>query len=183
MGDNNNVWRFDHTFSDLDKWSKQFIGLDKMVDTINRSAEHINKTWSSYPPFNLKKTEDNKYVLEMAVAGFSKNDIELTIEGEKLLIKGSTTVDTLVADGINQTFLHKGISDRPFTRTFTLADNVEIVSAEMVNGLLKIWLEHIIPDHKKPKKIDIAGAESAPSKQLLTAGEAALKQLLTETKK
>ena len=67
----------------------------------------------------------------------------------------STTLDTLVADGIDTKFLHKGISDRPFERTFTLADNVVVNNAQMVNGMLKIWLEHIIPENKKSKKINI----------------------------
>lgn len=164
------VWHFDHTFSDLDKWSKHFIGLDKLVDNIHKSAEHVNKTITSYPPFNLKKSDQNKYVLEMAVAGFGKNDIEITLEDDKLIIDGKTTIDTLTADGIDQTFLHKGISDRPFKRTFTIADNVEIKSAEMINGLLKIWLEHIIPENKKPKKIDINEAPASDRKFLTEGG-------------
>ena len=167
MGNKDGVWQFDHTFSDLDKWSKHFIGLDKMVDNIYKSVEHVNKTMTSYPPFNLKKTEENKYVLEMAVAGFGKSDIEITLEEDKLVIDGKTTIDTLTTDGVNQTFLHKGISDRPFKRTFTLADNVEIMGAEMINGVLKIWLEHIIPEHKKPKKIDIAEKPAASEKKFL----------------
>jgi molecular chaperone IbpA len=95
----------------------------------------------------------------MAVAGFGKQDIELTLEENKLKIKGGTTLDTLTTDGINVDYLHKGISDRPFERTFSLADNVVVNNAQYVNGLLKIWLEHIIPENKKPKKIDIEDAE------------------------
>jgi molecular chaperone IbpA len=97
----------------------------------------------------------------MAVAGFGKQDIELTLEENKLKIAGHTTLDTITDDGINQQFLHKGISDRPFNRTFTLADNVVVNNAKMVNGMLKIWLEHIIPEDKKPKKIDIETEEEA----------------------
>ena len=93
--------------------------------------------------------------------------IEITLEEDKLVIDGKTTIDTLTTDGVNQTFLHKGISDRPFKRTFTLADNVEIMGAEMINGVLKIWLEHIIPEHKKPKKIDIAEKPAASEKKFL----------------
>lgn len=166
------MWRLDHTFADMDKWSKHFIGLDKFADRVHETMEHITKTATSYPPFNLKKVEDNKYVLEMAVAGFSKQDIELTLEDSKLVINGKTTLDTAIADGADQTFLHKGISDRPFSRSFTLADNVEIRNAEMINGLLKIWLEHIIPEHKKPKKIDISdSAEEKTGKKFLTEGK------------
>jgi molecular chaperone IbpA len=148
---------FDSTFADLEKFNKFFVGSDKLADRLAETVNYISNTAtnSTYPPFNLKKTDDNVYVIELAVAGFGKQDIEMTLEDNKLIVKGSTTVDTLVEDGVNQTFLHKGISDRPFTRSFTLADNVVINNAQMMNGLLKIWLEHVIPEHKKPKKIDI----------------------------
>ena len=169
------TYKFDHSFAEFDKFSKFFVGADKFAQKMNETVEHIAKTAaSSYPPFNLKKTDDNVYVIEMAVAGFGKQDIELTLEDNKLKIKGHTTVDTLVSDGIDQTFLHKGISDRPFERTFTLADNVVVNNAQMVNGLLKVWLEHIIPEDKKPKKIDIEETDApAPKgkKQLLNEGK------------
>lgn len=151
-------YKFDHTFYDLAEFDKFFVGADKFAQRIQETADLLANTASSagYPPFNLKKTDDNVYVIEMAVAGFGKQDIELTLEDNKLKIAGQTTVETLTEDGISQTFLHKGISDRPFTRTFTLADNVVVNNAKMVNGLLKIWLEHVIPEDKKPKKIDIS---------------------------
>jgi molecular chaperone IbpA len=150
-------YKFDHTFSDLNKFDKFFVGSDKFLAKVQETMDLVANSAASagYPPFNLKKTEDNVYVIEMAVAGFGKNDIELTLEENKLKIAGHTTVDSLVADGIDQKFLHKGISDRPFERTFSLADNVVVNNAQYVNGLLKIWLEHIIPEDKKPKKINI----------------------------
>jgi len=150
-------YKFDHTFSDLAKFDKYFVGSDKFLAKVQETMDLVANSAASagYPPFNLKKTDDNVYVIEMAVAGFGKNDIELTLEDNKLKIAGHTTVDTLVADGVDQTFLHKGISDRPFERTFSLADNVVVNNAQYINGLLKIWLEHIIPEDKKPKKIDI----------------------------
>lgn len=150
-------YKFDSAFADLDKFNKFFVGSDKFAERLTETVNYISNTAlnPSYPPFNLKKTDDNVYVIEMAVAGFGKNDIEMTLEDNQLIIKGSTTIDTLTEDGVNQTFLHKGISDRPFNRSFTLADNVIINNAALTNGLLKIWLEHVIPEHKKPKKIDI----------------------------
>lgn len=162
-------YKFDHSFSDLSKFDKYFVGADKFFERIKETSELIaNTAQSTYPPFNLKKTDDNVYVLEMAVAGFGKQDLELTLEDSRLKIKGATTLDTLVEDGVNTQYLHKGISDRAFERTFTLADNVVINNAQMVNGLLKIWLEHIIPEDKKPKKIDITDeAPAASSKQFL----------------
>jgi len=146
-----------HTFADLAKFDKFFVGSDKFTSKMLETIDALSKSANApYPPFNLKKVDDNKYVVELAVAGFAKQDIELTLEDNKLIIKGETTLDTLTNDGIDVSYLHKGISDRAFTRTFSLADNVVVNNAEMVNGLLKVWLEHIIPEHKKPRKIDIA---------------------------
>lgn len=147
-----NTYKFDHSFSDLAKFDKYFVGADKFFQRVKETSDLIaNNAAAAYPPFNLKKTDDNVYVIEMAVAGFGKQDIELTLEDNKLKIKGSAQADT--NEFIES--LHKGISDRPFERTFSLADNVVVNNAQMVNGLLKIWLEHIIPEDKKPKKIDI----------------------------
>jgi len=164
----NNIWntyKFDHSFSDLEKFGKFFVGADKLAQKFQDTVDHISKTaGTSYPPFNLKKTDDNVYVIEMAVAGFGKQDIELTLEDNKLVIKGQTTLDTLIEDGINVQYLHKGIADRAFTRSFALNDNVVVNNAQMMNGILKIWLEHIIPEDKKPKKIDIEDTEVASTK-------------------
>jgi molecular chaperone IbpA len=155
------TYKFDHSFADLDKFGKYFVGADKVVQRMAETVEHIQKTaGATFPPFNLKKTDDNVYVVELAVAGFGKQDIELTLEDNKLIVKGNTSADTEeVAD-----YLHKGIADRAFTRTFSLADNVVVNNAAMVNGILKIWLEHIIPEDKKPKKIDITDPAEAPKK-------------------
>lgn len=163
------MYKFDHTFSDLAKFDKYFVGHDKFLAKIQETVDHIQKTAGTYPPFNLKKTDENVYVVELAVAGFGKQDIELTLEDNKLVIKGNTSVDS---EETNE-YLHKGIAERPFTRTFSLADNVVVNNASMVNGILKIWLEHIIPEDKKPRKIDITEddtVEPAPKgkKQILT---------------
>lgn len=159
------TYRFDHTFADLDKFSKFFVGADKIAQKMQETVDHISKTaGNTYPPFNLKKTDDNKYVIELACAGFGKQDIELTLEDNQLVIKGNTTLETITADGIATEYLHKGIAERPFTRSFSLADNVVVNNAQMMNGILKIWLEHIIPEDKKPKKIDIEDVNEEPKK-------------------
>ena len=157
-----NNYKFDHTFADLEKFGKFFVGSDKIAQKFQETVDHIQKTASNinYPPFNLKKTDENVYVVELAVAGFGKQDVELTLEDNKLVIKGQTTLDTVSQDGIETQYLHKGIADRAFTRTFSLADNVVVNNAQMINGILKIWLEHIIPEDKKPKKIDITDEPS-----------------------
>ena len=166
------TYSFDSNFADaLNKLSKNFIGVDKMFDSMMQTSEAMAKAASAYPPYNIKKVDDNKYVIELAVAGFSKQDITLTLEDDKLTIDGQTTLDTAIGDAVNQTFLYKGISERPFKRVFSLADNVEIKNAEMINGLLKIWLEQIVPEHKKPKKIDINDSSTPSEKKLLTEGD------------
>lgn len=154
------IHKFDHTFADLAKFDRYFVGADKFFAQAQKTADLLANTASvaGYPPFNLKKTDENTYVVEMAVAGFGKQDIEMTLEDNKLIISGKSSLDSEESQ-----FLHKGISDRAFTRTFTLADNVVVNNAKMMNGLLKIWLEHIIPEDKKPKKIEIKSEDEAPS--------------------
>ena len=104
----NTPYRFDHSFADLAKFDKFFVGSDKFLAKVQETAEYLANTaaHSGYPPFNLKKTDDNVYVIEMAVAGFGKQDIELTLEENKLKVTGQTTIDTLTEDGINASYLH-----------------------------------------------------------------------------
>jgi len=126
------------------------VGFDKTFKLLASHLEGIGKNIPGYPPYNIKKVEENKYVIEMAVAGFAKTDIEITMENGKLLISGNTTPDE--SDAM---YFYKGIAERAFSRQFTLADSVEIKDAHLVNGILKIILEQIIPEDKKPKKIEI----------------------------
>jgi molecular chaperone IbpA len=115
--------------------------------------DDFTKNIPNYPPYNIKKTGDNTYVIELAVAGFAKQDIEIEFADDKLIIKGNTKDDE------SSDFLFKGIAARNFTRTFVLDDQIEIKDAAMLNGMLKIALERIIPDHKKPKKIEVKDSD------------------------
>lgn len=169
------TWKFDHTHAQIPNIDRYFIGLDRIAERVSTLAEETQKAVSNYPPYNIKKVGDNKYVIEMAVAGFSKHDIEIEIVDDKLTIKGNSEADSKFdpenADGMFA-MLYQGLAMRPFTRTFTLADNVEIKGASMLNGILKVALEAIIPDHKKPKKIEITDAEeSATTAEFLTEEE------------
>jgi molecular chaperone IbpA len=110
----------------------------------------------------IKKTGDNTYVIELAVAGFAKQDIEIELADGKMIIKGNVKGDE------NANYLIKGIADRAFTRTFALEDQIEVKDAEMLNGMLRVFLERIIPEHKKPKKIEVKEKSKSTSKQLLT---------------
>jgi molecular chaperone IbpA len=151
---------------DTSYFDRYFVGADKLVKTLQDNAEWLaNNAAASYPPFNLKKVEDNKYVIEMAVAGFGKQDLEIELVEDKLIIKGNAAAQfdeaTQKSDGEWQwpEFLYQGLANRPFTRSFNLADNVEIRGASLLNGILKIALEAIIPEHKKPKKVEINDEE------------------------
>ncbi len=124
------------------------IGFDKFFDRFKELQTQAAKA-VTYPPYNIKKTGDNTYVIEMAVAGFGKQDIEITLEDNTLKINGN-----IANDGDEKNYLFKGIAERPFARTFTLADTVEIKNAELINGMLRIFLDNILPE-KKAKKVDI----------------------------
>lgn len=124
--------------------TKNAVGFDELFNKFSDTIKTVG-----YPPYNIKKTSDNTYVIEMAVAGFGKQDIEMTLEDGVLTIKGEMKNDD------KNDYLFKGIADRAFTRKFTLADTVEIKNADMLNGMLRVWLERFIPESKKPRKIDI----------------------------
>jgi molecular chaperone IbpA len=141
------------------------IGFEPILKKLAEMSETLPKI-PTYPPYNIRQTGENTYVIEIAVAGFGKQDLELELEDGKLTIKGNVhTNDT------DENYIFKGIADRAFTRTFTLADTVEVKNADLINGMLKIWLERFIPEEKKPKKVDINSDEDKPSK----------KEFLTET--
>jgi molecular chaperone IbpA len=144
-----------------DLFERYFVGADKIVKQFNEAAA-LGK--NNYPPFNLKRyANDNKYVLELAVAGFTEDDIDITVADGKLTVKGKhelLTNETVLND-IH--YVYRGISDRAFTRQFTLADTIQVESAVLVNGMLTVTLIDVIPEHKKPKKIEIKGL-----RQLLT---------------
>ena len=127
------------------------VGYDDLFDRISEFHDNVAKNIPNYPPYNIKKVDDNKYVIEMAVAGFGKQDIEITTEDDKLVIKGNVESDETPQDNL----LWQGLALRPFTRMFTLNDQVVVNNAEMINGLLKVTLERIIPESKKPKTVEV----------------------------
>jgi len=156
------MWNHTHSFKDFDRF---FVGFDKVADKMSTIADQATALAAKYPPYNIKKIDENRYTIEMAVAGFGKQDIEIELADSKLLVKGKTQAgepaeEDSKGDATWPTFLYQGLAMRPFTRQFTLADNVEVKNAELLNGILKIVLEAIIPEHKKPKKIEIVDQET-----------------------
>jgi len=124
------------------------IGFDRMFD---RLFDETYTSAPSYPPYNIVKTDDEHYAIQIAVAGFGKDDIEIESKENSLVIKTKEKED--VKDETN--YLHKGISNRAFTRSFTLSDDVVVKGATFENGLLNVELERIVPEEKKPRIIDI----------------------------
>ena len=149
-------------------FAKQFnttIGFEPILKRLAEMSEAMPKI-PTYPPYNIKKTGENTYVIELAGAGFGKQDIELELQDGTLTIKGNVSSED--AD-----YIYKGIAERAFTRQFTLADTVEVKNADLINGMLKIWLERFIPEEKKPKKINIGATNETahngePTKQFLS---------------
>ena len=150
--------------------AKQLIGFDTILEQIRNAAETMPKI-PTYPPYNIKKVDDEHFVIEMAVAGFGKQNLDIELKEDTLTISGNL-------DAEDKDYLYQGIANRAFTRKFTLADTVVVKNAELVNGLLKIALERYIPEEKKAKKIDIMdpfGVQET-TKQLLTEGTKAWTQ-------
>ena len=109
---------------------------------------------SNYPPYNIRKTGKDNYAIEVALAGFSKKDVEVEFEDNLLTVR-TKQVNKSEDSDVDGEIIHKGISQRQFARSFTIADDVKIGSAELKDGLLTISCERIIPEHKKKKLIEI----------------------------
>ena len=124
------------------------VGFDDLFDHFNNQLE-IKQT-VSYPPYNINRIDDLNYQIEMALAGFSKNDIEIKYADNQLTIKSIENEDK-----DEKETLHRGISKRKFSRTFTLAEDIKVNGAELKDGMLLIELEKIVPEEKKPRTIDI----------------------------
>ena len=130
------------------------IGFDDVFDHFERmfDGDVFTTPTVNYPPYNIVRTGDNTYDIEVALAGFSKKDINVEYAENTLTIKSvKSDEDKESTDGV----IHKGISKRQFTKAFTIADDVEIKGAELKDGLLRVSMERIIPENKKPKTIDI----------------------------
>lgn len=147
---------FGDTFKDFDKF---FVGFDDQIRQMQKLHDDVTKNIPNYPPYNIRKVDDTHYVIEMAVAGFGQNEIDIEIDGGKLVIKGNVSQEN------EDNFLFKGIANRAFTRSFALNDQIEVKDAELFNGMLKIALERLIPEEKMPKKVPV---KSGKGKQFLT---------------
>ena len=132
---------------DIPQLHKFGIGFDNMFDELMR----VTSQQTNYPPHNVIKTGENTLIIEVAVAGFAEGEIDISLNKRQLLIKGERKRE----DDSDREYLHRGISRRDFTHTFTLADHIEVQNASIENGILSVYLERQVPEEARPKSIAI----------------------------
>jgi molecular chaperone IbpA len=135
------------------------VGFDRLLTTLDEALNIPDKVLTSFPPYNIAKISDDRYVIELAVAGFKREEIDITLEDNKLTVQGNAKKD----EDNGKTYYHRGIALRNFTRVFTLADTVVVKSADLVDGMLVIELENVIPENKKPRKIPLTESQKVLS--------------------
>ena len=136
------------------------IGFDRLA----RLADTLPQDAVNYPPYNIEKTGEESYRLTLAVAGFSADDIELTVKENALVITGGSEQQ----EAQKGEFLHRGIAARAFTRRFALADHMVVEGADIANGLLNVEIRHVVPELAKPRRIAITSS-STPTKTISAA--------------
>lgn len=133
----------------LDAFNRALIGFDQLFDQLER--RYANSVSNNYPPHNIIKTGENQYEIQLAVTGFYKNEIAVTVEDNVLVIKG----ESQTTDYAPEAYLHRGLATRDFVKEFPLAEHIEVVGAETQNGMLTVKLVRNVPESAKPKVIDI----------------------------
>jgi molecular chaperone IbpA len=137
----------------LDALSRALIGFDTMFDQMER--RYANSVNNNYPPHNILRITDNEYAIQIAVTGFEKNEISVTIENNVLIVKG----ESITTDYPTEQYLHRGLATRDFVKEFPLAEHIEVRGASIKNGMLTVNLIRNIPESAKPKVIDIVNVE------------------------
>jgi molecular chaperone IbpA len=133
------------------------IGFDRLFDVLDEVQRTAEET---YPPYNIERLDEDRFLISVALAGFTPDEVALTVEQNVLTLEGRK------ADKEGKTFLHRGISARDFKRQFTLADHVEVKGARFENGLLVIELQREVPEAMKPRRIPINGASPSGVAQI-----------------
>ena len=137
---------------DLSPYYRSAIGIDRMASLMDHLVQTADTSQANWPPYNIEKFGETEYRITMAVAGFSENDLDITIHEQNLIIKGQSQDDS---DSPAKTYLYRGIASRQFERRFQLADFIQIKGARLKDGLLHIDLIREVPEAMKPRKIDI----------------------------
>lgn len=138
------------------------VGFDKLISTIEdfdrMLASGIDRK-TTYPPYNIVKEGENNYVIEIAISGFKREEIDIKLDRSKLTVAGNMK-NHLNTGAVTREYLHKGIAARSFELVYTLNDTVVVREADIVDGLLTIKLENVVPEEKKPRKIPIGKQDS-----------------------
>ena len=140
--------------SPLLRSSVGFENLNRLVEFASR----VDGSDNGYPPYNIEKVGDGAYRVSMAVAGFAQSELDLTVQENTLIVTGQAGEE---ASGNDRQFLHRGIAKRAFERRFQLADTIKVTVASYADGLLNIDLVREVPEHKKPRKVEIGHAPEA----------------------
>ena len=146
------------TPADFEKALGITVGFDSMFDRLFGDIQRT-ETASGFPPYNIRKDEEEKYTIEMAVAGFSQEDLEVELKEGVLTIRSKSEKE-------EKKYLHRGIARRAFSRSFTLSDDIVVKGADLVNGMLTIALERIVPEEKKSRLIEIGQVDESKIKKL-----------------
>ena len=139
-----------NSIANLEALSRALIGFDTMFNAINRKYANSPAT-TNYPPHNVIKTADNEYAIQVAVTGFQKSEIAVSVEDEILIVRGESNI----VDYDDTQYIYRGLATRDFVKEFPLAEHIEVVGAEIENGMLTVKLVRNIPESAKPKVIDI----------------------------
>ena len=128
------------------------VGFDRTFDTLSILANSKTQN-TNYPPYNIRKLPQDKYSIELAVAGFDEKDIDIEVSEQNLIIEGKKS------DEMNENLIHQGLASRNFNRKFVLSEDMVVQGAALSNGILYIGIQRVIPEHKKPKKIPLTSKE------------------------
>ena len=139
---------------DFAPYRRSTVGFDRLFDMLENS--NLGQSQENYPPFDLIKTGENDYTIQLAVAGFAPQEIDITAQQNVLLVSGRKSDES---DEQSGDFIYRGIANRSFERRFALADHIQVRGADLKDGLLSIELVREIPEAMKPRKIDIGGSE------------------------
>lgn len=134
---------------DTNALNKALLGFDVLFDDFERRFS--NQINSNYPPYNIVKTGDNTYQLEVAVTGFEKSEITVEIDNDQLIVKGQSKTTDYPAEA----YLHRGLASRDFTKVWPLAEHIEVGEACIKNGVLTVNLERVVPESLKPRTLQI----------------------------
>ena len=152
---------------DFAPYRRSTVGFDRLFDMLENSS--VGQPQENYPPFDLIKKGDNDYSIQLAVAGFKPDEIDITAQQNVLIVSGRKSDENEEKDG---NFIYRGIANRSFERRFALADHIQVKGADLKDGLLAIELVREIPEAMKPRKIDIGGSQQKLASEQTVDAEA-----------